>query len=211
MGAAAQQGQGDWSYAYDAAGNLTEQLDANGSGFASFMMALTGDPADVYQYDGLYQLTQAWYGADATTPGSITSYDDLQTYSLDTLGNRLEVSFDDNITTTVQPYGQHNDSQLSNGMNRYDVVDDNPLSYDLRGNTLADGLTTNSYGYDVLNRQISLTNGSDSAEYIYDAMGRRIAKVITTTAGVTTTHFVYDKQFRVIEERSSQSVWQARS
>jgi RHS repeat-associated protein len=41
-------------------------------------------------------------------------------------------------------------------------------------------------------------------------MGRRIAKVVTTTAGITTTHFIYDKQFRVIEERSSQSVWQAR-
>jgi RHS repeat-associated protein len=190
----------DYGYGYDDAGNRTYLQRSH----------LTGDPADVYQYDGLYQLTQAWYGADATAPGSITSYDDRQTYSLDTLGNRLEVSFDDNITTTVQPYGQHDNSQLSNGMNRYDVVDDNPLSYDLRGNTLADGLTTNSYGYDVLNRQITVTNGSDSAEYIYDAMGRRIAKVVTTTAGVTTTHFIYDKQFRVIEERSSQSVWQAR-
>jgi len=164
-----------YGYGYDDVGNRT-YMQRNHR---------PNDPADVYQYDGLYRLTQAWYGADATIPGSITSYDDLQTYSLDTLGNRLEVSFDDNITTTVQPYGQHDNSQLSNGMNRYDTVAGNPLSYDLRGNTLADGLTTNSYSYDNLNRQISLTNGKDSAEYIYDAMGRRIAKVVTTTAGVT--------------------------
>jgi hypothetical protein len=35
---------------------------------------VTGQPADVYQYDGLYQLVQVWYGADATDPLSIASY-----------------------------------------------------------------------------------------------------------------------------------------
>lgn len=186
----------DYGYGYDNAGNRT-YLQRN---------HLVGSPADVYQYDTLYQLTQAWYGADATTPGSITAYDDLQTYTLDTVGNRLEVAFDDGSSTTTQTYGPNNSAQLTDSMNQYQEVDGNSLSYDPRGNTLADGVTTNSYGYDVLNRQISVDDGSTSAEYIYDAMGRRIAKVVD---GVT-TYFIYDKRFRVIEERSGATVWDAR-
>jgi hypothetical protein len=32
-----------------------------------------------------------WYGADSTDPDNILSYDTQQTYTLDPLGNRLEV------------------------------------------------------------------------------------------------------------------------
>lgn len=93
-------------------------------------------------------------------------------------------------------YQPNDGQQLTNVMNRYEQVDANPLSYDLRGNTLGDGV--NTYSYDVLNRQTGMTGPGGTAEYLYDARGRRLAKVVD---GITTTHYIYDTQYRVIEER----------
>ena len=61
------------------------------------------------------------------------------------------------------------------------------------GNLLSDG--TSSYGYDVLNRQISVTALDSSVEYVYDALGRRVAKVLD---GVT-TYYLYNAGTQVIE------------
>jgi RHS repeat-associated protein len=170
----------DYRYGYDAASNRTSMQ--------RYQQA--DHPADVYQYDGLYQLTQVWYGANATSPGSITAYDHLQRYDLDTLGNRLEVQNDG----TPEVYLPNDGDRLTNPMNRYEQVAASLLTYDLRGDTLSDG--RNTYTYDVLNRQIGV---SGTAEYVYDALGRRIAKVV----GGTTTHYVYDTQYRILEERAS--------
>ncbi|RLC79879.1 MAG: hypothetical protein DRJ03_22670 [Chloroflexi bacterium] len=170
-----------YAYGYDAAGNRT------------YMQRLhrPGQPADVYQYDALYQLTQVWYGADSTDPGSIIAYDHLQWYDLDSLGNRLEVQNDG----ASQVYLPNDGQQLTDPMNRYETVGSSAFTYDLRGNTLSDG--GNTYTYDVLNRQTGMTGPGGDAEYLYDARGRRVAKVVD---GVT-THYVYDTQYRVIEER----------
>ena len=151
------------------------------------------NPADVYQYDGLYQLVQVWYGADATEPGSITNYNSLQDYDLDRMGNPLAVTEDSDTTD----YGPHNGSQLTNALNQYEEVDEEPIGYDLRGNVLAD--PNSVYTYDILNRQTTVSNTNGLTEYIYDARGRRVAKVQDSA----TTHFIYDTSYRVIEERNS--------
>jgi len=66
----------------------------------------------------------------------------------------------------------------------------------LRGNTLDDGL--NIYAYDALNRQTEVTNtAAITAEYVYDARGRRVAKIVDGTR----TELVYDVEYRVLEER----------
>ena len=171
----------DYGYGYDNVGNRT------------FMQRnhRPGQLADVYEYDGLYQLVNVWYGADATTPGAISSHSSEQSYDLDDLGNRLTVTEDG----TTENYGPNNGTQLTNTMNRYESVEGQPLGYDVRGNTLTDGRSV--YTYDILNRQTSVENGSGTFEYIYDARGRRVAKV----NGANTTHFIYDTQYRVIEER----------
>jgi RHS repeat-associated protein len=162
---------------------------------------VTGQPADVYQYDGLYQLAQVWYGADATDPLSITSYAHLQGYDLDLLGNRLEVTHDG----AGEVYAPNDGEQSTDPLNRYDTVGGNALRYDLRGNVLGDGVYT--YTYDVLNRQTGVTDGVITTTYLYDARGRRVAKV---TGGVTATHYVYDTQYRVIEERDDDEALLAR-
>jgi YD repeat-containing protein len=60
----------DYRYGYDDASNRTYMERYH----------KPNQPADVYQYDGLYQLTQVWYGADSTDPATITTQDVLQNY-----------------------------------------------------------------------------------------------------------------------------------
>lgn len=171
----------DYTYGYDQVGNRT-YMQRNHQ---------LGQPADVYEYDGLYQLVNIWYGADATTPGAITSYESHEGYDLDVLGNRLTATTDG----VTQTYGPNDGSQLTNVMNQYETAHGLPLGYDAKGNTLTDGNSV--YTYDILNRQTSVTNGNGTTEYIYDARGRRIAKV----NGSVTTHYIYDVNYRIIEER----------
>jgi RHS repeat-associated protein len=180
----------DYRYGYDNMGNRTFMQRAHQS----------GAPADVYQYDALSQLTQVWYGADATDPAAIITYDRLQTYTLDPLGNRLEVQENGTNTTYLPNNGQH----LTNPMHRYEQVDGTTLDYDLTGNLLTDG--TNTYTYDIFHRQISMTDLDSTAEYIYDALGRRVAKIVD---GVT-TYFVYNADYQVIEERDGSDTLLAR-
>ena len=180
----------DYRYGYDAAGNPTYEQSFH----------KVGQPADVYLYDNLHQVTQVWYGADATDPSSVVNYDSWQQHNLDKLGNRLTTQ-EDSVTTTYLP---HNGQQLTNPMNRYEEVDGNTLTYDLRGNTLTDG--SNTYQYDILNRQTSMNGAGGTAQYIYDALGRRVAK---TVDGVT-TYFIYDTQYQVLEERASDNTVLAR-
>jgi RHS repeat-associated protein len=180
----------DYRYGYDAAGNRTYMQRA----------LKPAQPADVYQYDNLYQVKQVWYGANATIPALITTYSQLQGYQLDELGNRLEVR----NNGASELYLPNNGDQLTNPMNRYEQVGPSPLAYDLRGNTLADG--TNTYGYDILNRQTGMSGPGGTAEYIYDALGRRIAKVVN---GAMTT-YLYDTRYQIVEEHATDGSLAAR-
>jgi len=173
---------GDYQYGYDAAGNRTYVKRAH----------LPGQPADVYKYDDLYQVEQVWYGADATDPGAITTYEGIQGYNLDMLSNRLEVNDDGDVTV----YLPNDGFELTNPMNRYEQVDDRVFVYDGRGNTLSDG--PNAYSYDVLNRQTSASGPMSNVEYIYNAVGWRIAKIVD---GVT-TYYAQDINGQVLEELS---------
>lgn len=173
----------DYRYGYDNVGNRTYMQRTHKS----------GAPTDVYRYDKLYQLTQVWYGADTTEPGGITAYDALHAYTLDPVGNRLEVE-NDGVSVSYLP----NDGQkLTNPMHRYEQVEGQVLGYDLKGNLLEDG--KNSYTYDVQNRQISMIGLDSTAEYVYDALGRRMAKVVD---GVF-TYYVYNTFYQVLEERDA--------
>lgn len=180
----------DYRYGYDAAGNRTYMQRAHKA----------NQPADVYQYDKLYQVTQVWYGANATDPTAVTSFNHKQSYQLDLVYNRLAVENDG----VKESYLPNNGQRLTNPMNRYEQVDGVTFSYDLRGNTLNDG--RNSYAYDLLNRQIGVNNTSGLSEYIYDALGKRIAK----TVGGVTTHYVYDTGYRILEEHNGDGSLAAR-
>lgn len=92
-----------------------------------------------------------------------------------------------------------NDGQrLTNPMNRYMQAAGRTLSYDLKGNLTGDGV--NTYTYDALNRQVAMSGaGGMSAEYVYDALGQRVAKIVNGAA----TYYIYDLDEQVIEERDA--------
>lgn len=183
----------DYRYGYDMTGNVTFKQRAH----------QPDQPADVYRYDGLDRVTQVWYGADATTPEAITTQDQLQEYELDATGNRLVVRND----AETEFYGPSDGVELTDPMHRYQQVVGIPFTYDARGNLLDDGI--NSYEYDLLNRQIGMAHGTVTADYLYDALGRRVAKVVMD--GVTsTTRYLYDKNYQVLEERDGTGTLTAR-
>jgi len=180
----------DYRYGYDGAGNRTYMQRAH----------LLDQPADMYEYDPLYRPTQVYYGANDTDPGAISSYVSQQSFDIDLLANRLEMDDDGDLVD----YGPDDGRQLSNPMNRYEVVDGIALTYDLRGNTLTDGIYT--YTYDILNRQVGLDWPGGDAEYVFNALGNRVAKSV----GGAVTYYLYDNQGQVLEERDGANLLDAR-
>lgn len=159
-----------------------------------------GQPADVYLYDDLYRITNVWYGADSTNPGTITTQTGESEYDLDTLRNRLAL-ISDGVTTE---YGPTDGEQLLNPMNRYESVANASITYDAQGNLLDDG--RNHYTYDPLNRMIGVENEDSSTDYWHNATERRVAKIVDGVA----TYFIYDKHYQILEERSAADVLVAR-
>jgi RHS repeat-associated protein len=143
-----------------------------------------------------------------TLPGT----DSQRSYDLDGLGNwrRTEfLSVGGSDTTEVRQY---------NPLNQITRIDSTHLAYDDNGNLTDDG--TLLLEYDPFNRLKRVKNASNSqtvGEYTYDAMGRRVRKVITN-GGITgtlpngTTDYLYD-QNQCVEERdgsnshAKQYVW----
>ncbi|UCE98682.1 MAG: RHS repeat-associated core domain-containing protein [Planctomycetota bacterium] len=110
----------------------------------------------VYTYDEIYQLIFVDYN-DGNSTG----------YSYDSLGNRIDVNENGNVT-----------SYSKNSLNQYTSVGGTTYSYDDNGNLIFDG--TNRYYYDSENRLIDVNDANDLpiATYIYDYEGRRVSKTV---------------------------------
>lgn len=172
----------DYQYGYDNADHRLYQQ----------RLHQPNQPADVVVYDALYRPIQVWYGANSTTPGTITTQTSEREYEVDPLRNWLTVTTDGVPTT----YGPNDGQQLLNSVNQYENVGVDALTYDAKGNLVTDGL--NGYSYNGLNQLIGVDGIADDGEYIYNALGSRVAKIVD---GIT-TYFVYDTGKRVLEERS---------
>jgi len=86
---------------------------------------------------------------------------------MDRLGNRTAVNVRD---------GNYINYTVDNLANRYRKVADANLAYDAAGNLTRDRLGY-QYEYDYENRIVKITrDGTDIAEFSYDALGRRIEK-----------------------------------
>jgi RHS repeat-associated protein len=140
----------------------------------------TPDASQLYQYDPLNRLTE--YLEGTLSGGIIPNPKKEQIFDLDLVGNRKSVEENGVIQTF-----------LTNKVNQYTTTGTSMLSYDANGNTLLDGIR--SYTYDQKNRMVSAGGG---ISYLYDALNRRIAKVI----GQDSTYFFYSG-YKVIEERKS--------
>jgi YD repeat-containing protein len=139
------------SYAYDPAGNLRTRTDAEnhittfGYDQANRLTSVTSPIGQLwtYEYDGAGNLTKM---VDAAGNATQQAGDGTTTYTIDAL-NRLT------------------------GIDYSDSTPDVTLAYDANSNrtSMTDGAGTETYVYDDLNRLITVTRGSQSFSYQYDA------------------------------------------
>jgi RHS repeat-associated protein len=125
-----------------------------------------------YSYDALDRLL------GATRPGRALSYD------YDRNGNRWRQNSLD-LQAPSRQYGFDTSSNHIVGM-----------TYDALGNIISDALHT--YTYDAENRLINVDGGA-TAQYAYDALGRRVRKF--TTGGAT--EYLYDPDGHVVATRDT--------
>lgn len=161
-----------FNYAYDNIGNrIKEEKMHQPSASRQFI------------YDDLYRLIISKSGM---LSGNLVVNPISETqFNLDALGNRLSVNSDGEVTTYT-----------TNELNQYVDIANNvnfSPSYDNNGNLMSDGAY--DYSFDYENRLVEVDNGL-TAKYHYDALGRRIRKIINLD-----TSFYYFDNLRVIEER----------
>jgi RHS repeat-associated protein len=105
------------------------------------------------------------------------------------------------LSWTYDPWGNRTAQNVTAGtcgtsavtVNNKNQLVGPPFQYDAAGNMINDG--NHSYTYDAENRLISVDGGS-TASYTYDALGRRVERVV----GTTWTDYVYDLSANVVSE-----------
>lgn len=145
----------------------------------------------LYQYDPAEKLIQVTVGA-MDGAGEIPSPQTQTQYNLDALYNWTSVTRD-GVT----------EDRTHNEMNELIGVAGTVLQYVSNGNLTADGERT--YEYDPENRLVRVRRQADGvvlAEYLYDALGRRVGK--TTAEAVM--EYVYDDRGWLVAEYDSGGV-----
>lgn len=168
----------DVQMTYDAVGNMLSKKDL-----------IRPTKSEVYGYDALNRLTSFKQG-EITTGVEIPNPLKQVQYCMDALGNR----------TTVNTNGVETQYAADN-MNAYTSVtggQNMSLQYDNNGNLTSDGVHTYQYNYN--NRLISVDNGA-TATYKYDALDRRIQKVVAEPVATTTNYYYCGNQ--IVEERDA--------
>jgi RHS repeat-associated protein len=202
-------------YGYDAKGNLTRLIDANGhittfdyDGLDRLIRRV--DPlgnAETFTYDGNGNLLSATdrqdqriaFAYDAvnqvirkTLPGDL-----ITNYAYDALGNLTEVTDPDSKLTL----GYDLASRLTSSSTAGSPSQPNSLityTYDKNGNrlTMEDPTGTTTYAYDRLNQTTQVINpGGQTTGFDYDALSRRTQK---TFANGTTASSTYDQASRLL-------------
>jgi RHS repeat-associated protein len=194
--------QGSISYSYDNANRRQT-------------MQVAGEPQEVYGWDDANRLTGITQGSSAvginydnanrrtslTLPNGVTV-----AYSVDSDSHITGLTYSEgNSQLGNLTYGYDADGRVTskggtlaatglptsvsgntfNADNTMTGFDRTTLSYDLNGNLSGDG--TNTYTWDARNH-LSAISGSTTANFVYDAFGRRASK----TVGGVTTQFLYD-------------------
>jgi RHS repeat-associated protein len=190
------------SYAYDAVGRLSLETKGNGT-YTTYEYDAAGQLLSMMNYapDGTVQSAFGYtydvngnrtsvatpagttsYGYDATGQLTGVTYPDGRsvTYEYDPAGNRVTVTDSGAATEYV-----------TNAMNQYTQVGATTYGYDSDGNMTSktDASGTATYQYDAENRLVRVVTPADGAwEYVYDALGNRIA----VAHGGTATWYLHD-------------------
>ncbi len=189
----------EWLYGYNRASQRT---------WKSNYAATAGDNQDdFYHYDGLYQVTRAARGElnlNHTAIGAIPVKEEMFLY--DPTGNwNAYVEKSDGMIDLDQTRKNNKDNQIT----QVDGSSED-IAYDKAGNAIkmlpdAAGDWSEHYqlkwdGWDRL-VEVKDSVGAVVAAYAYDGLTRRITKTI----GAVVTHFYYNDQWKVVEERKDSS------
>jgi len=163
--------------------------------------------SEVYWYDDANRLTEFKRGdleddySDVKTYTTDANLTQRNAWTLDALGNWDEFIKRTNNTTITEP-------RTNNKANEYATIDPDgsggaspiTLAHDHNGNLTFDGNWT--YDYDIENRMTRVRKGTDIyAEYHYDALGRRIRKVIPSgRPDEGTWTYVVNELWQVVSE-----------
>ncbi len=196
-------------YGYDPVGNLT------------FSQRLRDtDNSVIGQYDALNRLVQFDRGVvqvglmdvpSLVSPSTLPDLMQAQTWTnLDPLSNWLETSVTKDGATEsefrqaneVNEYlGRGTNPQLFNPTNGTPAPGTVAISHDENGNTIDDGEF--AYTYDTLNRLLSVARKADATVVLRNEYDARDFRVRATDESGAATEFVFDSDWRVLEDRPS--------
>jgi YD repeat-containing protein len=138
--------------------------------------ATTASTTQTYEYDGLSRLVR-YIGSGPT-----------QILGYDAVGNRTSRKIGSSDSSYGYETASNRLAQITGGTTQ-------AYQYDANGSATTNGAA--KFGYDVRGRLVSVTTGSDTAQYRINALGQRIQKTVSGTAIV----FHYDHAGRLIGER----------
>ncbi|GEM_PF-1389699 len=151
--------------------------------------AVNSAASATYDYDAIHRLTQE---TDTT--------EDLE-YAYDAVGNRLSKT-DVSTGTTLQS------NTYSGSSNRLVSSDGVTRTYDAVGNTITHGAGTWSYG--ASNRMASYSEGGPIAQYRYNGLGQRSAKVLVNENDRYLTVLTFGLGGQIVSESIYSSMGQLR-
>ena len=168
------------AYQYDANGNRTRAAWDSDEGINTFLYTKN------YNYDALNQLTSEKKMNQAET-SRLYEYQ----YEFDNAGNRTKMKYYDGSITTTTNYHYNDANQMWLRCKTYDYY----YTYDENGNLTQEdieGDPLRQFTWNDDNRMTYVDNLEDSegAGYTYDAMGRRIMRMDSSTN--TYTMYYYD-------------------
>ncbi len=181
------------SYTWDQMYNKTSRRDL-----------LPNGTAHTYQYDSIYRLARS---IKTPATGSPTTID----YGFDGVGNRTTVTGGSDAGSYFMDGIQPEPADFQ--MNQYTTTPFDARLNDRNGSLqrLNNGLQSQrDFVYDYRNQMIEHRDNATGAvaRYSYDALGRRIATVVTNGATSVTTRFFYE-DWQEIEEQNENGVTQA--
>jgi RHS repeat-associated protein len=155
----------DFTYVYDALGNLSSRSDANFS------------LAESFQYDGLNRLTSSTITGSPSNPAA-------KSFAYDALGN-ITAKSDVGNYTYPPPGGPQPHAVTSVGGGVVSAT----FTYDPIGNETA-GLNGRSSAYASYNMPTSVTLGTANLAFTYDTEHQRLKKLDTNGSSVVTTLYL---------------------
>jgi RHS repeat-associated protein len=205
--------------------------DESGNRLFSRVKQVDSDNVDswLYKYDRLNRLSAAGRGIlnPSNSGFSVGVIPESKTWKLDLLGNwsggsdlyrdSVQVFTDADLDLQYDPgeslvHQEHHSTNLVNEIvNQYTTEGQDPevstsFVYDAAGNLTNDG--EHLYTYDAWNRIVRVRDKdilATIAKYRYDALGRRINKVVSSSGNLNTTadgdYYYYDGNRAIVEQR----------